>query len=213
MTLRVGLIGTTGHVGTVLNGIPLLDDVVLAAACKGSPEDDLGRIRDHEAFTPDTTEYETWQELLDAGDLDIVGICRPYSLNAEAVVASAETGAHIICEKPIATELNDLERIQQAVARNKVRLTTMLGMRLSRPFQAARQAVASGQIGEPLLVTAQKSYKFGTRPDFYRDRTTYGGTIPWVAIHAVDYARWAAGIEYTSVTAHHNNLAHPDYPG
>jgi len=84
---------------------------------------------------------------------------------------------------------------------------------LSPPFRAAHQVVASGNIGRPMLVTAQKSYKFGSRPDFYRDRKTYGGTIPWVAIHAVDYARWCAGIEYTSVSGHHANLAHPDYPG
>ena len=54
----------------------------------------------------------------------------------------------------------------------------MLGMRMEPRFQAIRREIAAGTIGEPILATAQKSYKFGeSRPDFYRDEGMYGGSI------------------------------------
>ena len=212
MALRIGMIGTDGHVGTVLNGIPQIDGAALCAYAKSHPADSLDKVHKHPAFTQDTSVYDDYHDMLEAEGLDIVGICRPYYLNAEAVIAAAEKHIHIVSEKPVATTLEDLDALEAAVKRNGVRLTAMLGMRLSPPFQAARKAVAEGLIGEPILATAQKSYIFGTRPEFYKDRTTYGGSIAWVAIHAVDYTRWAAGLDYTRVSALHGNLAHPDYP-
>ena len=145
--MKIGLIGTVGHVGTVLDGIPKNEGARLVAACKATDDDDLSRIRGHAAFTDETSEYGGFQEMLDSEDLDLVGICRPYYLNAEAVIASARRGLHIICEKPVATELSDLEQIEKAVAASGIRLTAMLGMRLSPSFRAARQAVASGDVG------------------------------------------------------------------
>ena len=197
----------------VLNGIPKIDGAALTAVAKGHPSDSLKGVCSHAAVTDRTKRYDDHLEMLDKEALDIVAICRPYSLNAEASIAAAERGIHVISEKPVATNEADLDALANAVQQNDVRLTTMLGMRLDPAIQAAQKAVADGRIGTPILATAQKSYQFGTRPDFYKRRETYGGTIPWVAIHAVDYTRWAAGLEYTWVAAHHGNLAHPDYPG
>jgi len=211
--MRVGLIGTEGHTGFVLDGILDVEGAELAACARGHADDTLDRVRRHAAFTGSTRVFDDYGDMLDTVDLDIVGVCRPYHLNAAASMAVARAGRHIVSEKPVATTLADLDALEEAVELAGVRLTAMLGMRLEPPFAAARKAVADGLIGEPILATAQKSYRFGTRPDFYRDRQTYGGSIPWVAIHAVDYTRWAAGLEYTQVAALHGNLAHPAYPG
>ena len=213
MAYRIGMIGTDGHVGMVLDGIPKIEGASLCACAKGHPGDDLDRLRKHAAFTGDTTCYDRFEDMLAAERLDIVGICRPYHLNAEASIAAAQHGAAIVSEKPVATTLEDLDRLEQTLRDTGVRFTAMFGMRLQPAFQAARKAVADGLVGRPILATGQKSYKFGVRPEFYRNRQTYGGTIPWVAIHAVDYVRWAAGLDFTRVAALHGNAAHPDYPG
>ena len=213
MALRIGMIGADGHVGTVLNGIPRIEGAALCAYAKGHPEDTFDRTGKHPAFTESTALYDDYEEMLEKEDLDIVGICRPYYLNAQASIAAAEKKVHIVSEKPVATTEADLDALEAAVERNGVRLTAMLGIRLRPAFQAARKAVAEGLIGEPILATAQKSYRFGTRPDFFRKRETYGGSIPWVAIHAIDYLRWTIGLEYTRVAGFQGNLAHPEYPG
>ena len=90
----------------------------------------------------------------------------------------------------------------------------MMNMRCFPPYRAARKAVQDGLIGEPILLTSQKSYRFGAaRPWFYKDLKTYGGTIPWAGIHCVDYMRWVSGRKYVQVSAWHGNKDHPDYPG
>jgi predicted dehydrogenase len=90
----------------------------------------------------------------------------------------------------------------------------MLAMRGLPIFQTARQAVRQGAIGEPILLSSQKSYQFGSdRPWYYQQRKTYGGTIPWVGIHSLDYMRWVSGQEYAAVAAFEGNKAHPQTPG
>ena len=117
-------------------------------------------------------------------------------------------------EKPVATTLPDLQALKKAVTDSGVRLTSMMNMRCFPPYRAARKAVQAGLIGEPILLTSQKSYRFGEqRPWFYKDLKTYGGTIPWAGIHSVDYMRWASGREYRQVSAWHGNKDHHDYPG
>ena len=49
------------------------------------------------------------------------------------------------------------------------------------------------------MLTAQKSYRFGTRPDWYYNRSLYGGTIPWVGIHAIDWIYYFANKRFRSV--------------
>ena len=211
--MRVGIIGTVGHLNYVLDGIPKMDDVDLAAAATGTPDEDLNRIRSHEAFSDQTVFYDDWTTMLDKADLDIVALCRPYPLNTEAAIAALERNIHVVSEKPVATTFDALNRLEEARVNSRARLTAMFSMRFGPPFLAARKAVADGLIGEPILATGQKSYKFGTRPHFFRERDTYGGSIPWVAIHAIDYVRWVSGLDYTQVTALHGNASHADYPG
>lgn len=213
MSLRIGQIGTDGHQNMVLNGISKIEGAKLVACAKGHDKDTLDKVKKHAAFTPDTHVYDHFEDMLKNEELDLVSICRPYALNAEASIAVAKKGIDIVSEKPVATTLSDLDKLEKAVKENNIRLSAMFGMRLSPAFRAAKQAVEQGLIGQPILATAQKSYKFGTRPGFFKQRETYGGSIPWVAIHAVDYTRWVSGLEYTQVAALHGNINHPEYPG
>jgi len=212
--IRVGLIGNDGHVGIILRSIPRLENVFLAAFAKSRPGDDVSWLRRQPAFTKDTVIYDDYNRMLEEQELDVVGVCLPYYRNAEASIKAARRGINIVSEKPVATTLADLVALEAAVKQSGVRLSAMMNMRTGPPYQAARRAVEKGWIGEPILLYAQKSYKFGrTRPWFYKERETYGGTIPWVGIHAIDYMRWTSGQEYTRVAAHHGNKAHPGYPG
>ena len=212
--VRVGVIGTDGHTDLVLGSIPSLPGVELVAFAKSRPEDDAAAVRRNKAFTDKTRIYEQFEPMLEREELDVVGVFLPYYLNAKASVAAARRGIHIVSEKPLATTLADLAALKEAVAESGVRLTSLMNMRCEPHYRAARQAVRDGLIGEPILLTSQKSYKFGaSRPWFYKDLETYGGSIPWAGIHSLDYMRWASGREYVRVSAWHGNKDHLDYPG
>lgn len=212
--LRVATIGAVGHLNYVMDGLKTDSTCVLVAAARHEPGERLDPVLNTDAARRDQPKvFEDYRQMLDEVKPDIACVCMKYYRNAEGCIAAAEHGCHVICEKPIATELEDLYRLRDTVKRTGVRLTALFGMRFEGHFLAARKAVAAGLVGEPVLASAQKSYKFGVRPDWYKDRRTFGGTIPWVAIHAIDFLRFVTGLEYTSVTAQHANKAHPDYPG
>ncbi len=212
--VRVGLIGTDGHTSVLLGTIARLPGVELTAFAKSLPDDDAAGMKRNKAFTEQTRIYDQFEEMLDSEELDVVGICLPYYRNAEASIVAARKGIHIVSEKPVATTLADLEALKKAVAQSEVRLTSLMNMRCFPAYRAARAAVQDGLIGEPILLTSQKSYRFGkARPWFYKDLKTYGGTIPWAGIHSIDYMRWTTGRKYVQVSAWHGNKDHPDYPG
>jgi predicted dehydrogenase len=86
----------------------------------------------------------------------------------------------------------------------------MLALRYDPAIFAAWKAVRAGEAGRVRLITAQKSYKLGNRPEFYRRRSSYGGTIPWVGSHAVDWMLWFSGKEPLSVHACHSSMFNGD---
>jgi len=212
--VRVGLIGTDGHTGVILESIPQLPGVEWPAFAKSLPEDDVSSLKRAKAFSEKTRIYDHFEQMLEKEELDVVGVCLPYYRNAEASIAAARRGVHVVSEKPVATTLEGLAALKTAVAQAKVRLTSMMNMRCFPPYRAARKAVQEGLIGEPILLTSQKSYRFGTtKPWFYKDLKTYGGTIPWAGIHSIDYMRWTSGRKYLRVSAWHGNKDHPEFPG
>lgn len=212
--IRVGLIGRDGHWEILLNSIPKLSNVRWTAYAKGRPDEDITWIREHPAGGRETRIYDGYQQMLEEERLEVVGVCLPFYQNAEASIAAARQGIHVLSEKPAATDLSDLLRLEQQVHRSGIQYSIMLDMRALPIFQAARQAVQRGAIGEPILISSQKSYQYGPkRPWFYKERKTYGGTIPWVGIHALDYMEWVSGQKYTHVAAYEGNKAHPQSPG
>ncbi len=206
--MKLAMIGSYGHSGTIAGGADAADDVELIAAAPWGPDDplDYARRRDVKVF-------EDWRAMLAATEPDVVGVFCPLYRNAEVAAAAAEAGAHVISEKPLATTHADLDRLRKALATAKVRIAALLTMRTEGPFRTVRRLVSEGAIGRPVLAFGQKSYPFANRDDYYRQRETYGGSIPWQAIHALDFVAWCTGQEYTSAAAMHANAAHPTHPG
>ena len=212
--IRAGLIGSDGHYEILLGSIPRLKNVEWVAYAKGEPGENTAWIEKQRAWTKKTRVYVHYQEMLEQADLDVVAVCLPFYENAGAAVAAARRGVNVLSEKPAATTLEDLDRLEKAVRESGIHYSAMLDMRGMPIFQAARKAVRAGAVGEPILVTGQKSYIWGDdRPWYYKQRKTYGGSIGWVGIHALDYMRWVSGQDYTRVAAWEGNKAHPAYPG
>jgi predicted dehydrogenase len=65
--------------------------------------------------------YTDLDELLKNGDIQIISVCTPHHLHAPQGAAAAEAGKHIVVEKPIALNLEELHRLDRAVAKAGVR--------------------------------------------------------------------------------------------
>lgn len=209
MSLRVGLIGLKGHQGTILNGIQAMDEARLVAVCDDD-EEKLASVSGWPAADDETRVFTEPREMLDAVELDIVGICGTDAERAPMILAAAERGIHVIAEKPLAMTLEELEQVRRAVADSGIHLTMLLTMRFEPPYRTMRRLIAEGAIGEVCLATMQKSYRLGERPKWQRTRVTFSGIIPFIGIHALDLIRWTTGRELTAGAAWCANVGHPE---
>jgi predicted dehydrogenase len=206
------VIAAQGHYGDIVTGIPLVKACRLVGVARSFADEPLEKITTTPAWSPTVPIYDDYRKMLDELEPDIVAVFAPYARNGQVNIEAVQHGCHVISEKPVASTLKDLDTLRAERDRMKVRVAAMLTMRFQPGFVAARRAVKDGCIGEPLLISAQKSYKWGGRPWYFKRRKDYGGSIPWVAIHAIDFIRFVTGLEFKSVTARQAVKLHKDYP-
>jgi predicted dehydrogenase len=207
--LNVGLAGLKGHQGIILAGIAELPDVRLAAVA----DDDASALEGVPRWPSsddDTRCYTDYRQMLEEGDLDIVGVCGTDGERAEMLIACAGAGVHILSEKPLTMTLEELEEVREAVDAARVRLSMLLTMRFEPAYRVLHEQIASGRIGEVCLASMQKSYRLGNRPEWQRDRMTFSGIVPFIGIHALDLIRWTTGRDFTAAMAFQSNCGHPD---
>lgn len=209
---RIGFIGASGHWNYVVQGMAKLPNTEFAAVAPSFEGEDVSALLNHSLAGSKTKHYPNYLELLDQEKLDLVSITPRYDLIAPIAIEAARRGIHPIAEKPVALSLNSLAELKEAVQQSGVRLTTMFGLRYQPAFYTAKKLMELGALGEPALIWGQKSYRWGTnRPEWYKSRETYGSTISWVGIHALDWARWLSGLEYAEIFGYHSTIVHQDY--
>jgi predicted dehydrogenase len=156
--------------------------------------------------------FDTPQRLFDEFGPDVVSIGAVYGHNGEVAAQALERNIAVVSDKPVAATWTQLERLRELVKDTQRILLTEFPFRAQSEFRAARAAVQSGAIGEVVLATAQKSYRFGdSRPAWYANRDDYGGTLLWVASHGIDAIHFCSGQEFRRVIGVQGNLAKPDY--
>lgn len=136
--------------------------------------------------------------LLDNPDIDAVVICSPTDLHAIMIEEAAAAGKHIFCEKPIARTLKEIDKALDAVAKASVKLQIGFNRRFDANFARVRQAIASGEIGEPHLLHII-SRDPGPPPIEYVKVS--GGMFLDMTIHDFDMARFLIGEDVEEVFA------------
>ncbi len=149
--------------------------------------------------------YDDYKAMIDAEKPDIAIVNPWFNDNGKVALFCCEHGIHTFCEKPLATDFETLDKLKKTASKSGIILAGMFDSRYMPHFKTVKNAIISGEIGEVRLMNSRKSYKLGTRPDFYKSRETYCGILPWVAIHAIDWMAWLSGEKYTNVTALHSS--------
>jgi 1,5-anhydro-D-fructose reductase (1,5-anhydro-D-mannitol-forming) len=198
MKLRWGIVSTAGIADTAV--LPALKRRNGEVSCVVSRE--AARA---EAFAARhgipvaTTSYEA---LLARDDVDAVYIGTPNALHAEQVRAAAAAGKHVLCEKPLATTVEDARAAIEACRAAGVRLGVNFQARHNDAVIAARDLVARGAIGEVVLVECEVAYPGGAPAGWRADRGLAGlGTAHNLGVHAFDLIRHLTGSEFTEVAA------------
>lgn len=152
----------------------------------------------------DTVYYQTYEELLKT-DIDAVVVTSENNQHKEHVIAAAKAGKHVLCEKPLATNLEDMEKMIRACEQNNVILGTAFPVRFNTPIQQAKNIIDQGVLGDILAI---KGTNRGTNPGgwFIDPEKSGGGAVLDHTVHVVDIMRWFTGAEVTEVYAEIGSL-------
>lgn len=158
----------------------------------------------------DVRYYDDYRVMLDKVGAEAVSVGAVYAHNGEVVCEGLRRGLKICSDKPVVATHELLSEMR--VLANGGVLVTEFNLRSDRAFRAAREAVRLDLIGVPVLATGQKSYKFGeSRPEFYKSRVDYSGTVLWIASHAIDFVWFVTRKHFERVVGVGGNVARREY--
>ena len=194
--MKVCFIGACGHWNQAYHYLKTRQDIAFCGFAPGSKDENrVNSIDDSIPF------FQDYCAMLDMTKPDLAVVSPVFGLTGKVILACAERGVDVFAEKPVAATLEELEQVKAAVTRCGIRFCAMHYLRFTPSFYHAAQMVRSGKIGKLQMITAQKSYKYGIRPNWYHIPELYGGTIPWVGIHAIDWIAYFSGKRFVNVTA------------
>jgi len=144
--------------------------------------------------------YEQYEECLGREDVDAVYIALPNTLHAEYTARAAQAGAHVLCEKPMATTEADCRRMITACDDAGVKLMIAYRLHFEPANLAVIEAVKSGRLGELRMFSSDFSYQ--VKPDNIRTQAELGGGAIWdIGVYCLNAARYLFRAEPREVVA------------
>lgn len=147
------------------------------------------------------------KDVFDNSDVDAVVICSPTDLHADHMIAAAQAGKDIFCEKPIAIELQRTKEALQAVEDAGVLLQLGFNRRFDHNFRHIRQLVQQGTLGEVHIVNITSRDPAPPPIEYVK---VSGGIFMDMAIHDFDMARYMVGSEVVEVYASASVMIDPE---
>jgi myo-inositol 2-dehydrogenase/D-chiro-inositol 1-dehydrogenase len=193
--VRVGVLGT-GRIGSMhaellahqVDGATLAVVYDVDATLAGTV---ARRLRVETARDPD--------ELVGAADVDAVAVCSSTDTHVALIEAAAATGKAVFCEKPIAHDLEQVDRALAVVERAGVLFMVGFNRRFDPAHRSVRDAVANGEVGDVhvLRITSRDP-----EPPPLAYARVSGGIFLDMTVHDFDLARFITGSEVVEVVAH-----------
>ncbi len=209
LMLNVVQIGAIGHYAYALPTAKKYEMNFCAVSFPHEEDDRERAMKNFGKFGFSPRVYEDWKVMLETERPDVAVVNTVMAKNGEIAMTALSMGISVFCEKPVATTISALDKLEKTYYEAKARYAEknlcfcgMFGIDYLPHFETAYRFVKSGGIGDVRLANAQKSYRMGNRERFYSDREQYGGTIPWVGIHAIEWVERIGGLRPVSVTAY-----------
>ena len=145
-----------------------------------------------------TAFFADYKQMLTEAGIDVVSICTPSGLHSEMAVAAAKAGIHVLCEKPMAITVPQINAMIEAVDKAGVKMEVIFQRRTYPTTQRVREAVQAGVLGQMTLGDAY--LKYYRSPAYYKSadwRATWaldgGGALMNQGVHGIDVLAWVMG--------------------
>jgi D-xylose 1-dehydrogenase (NADP+, D-xylono-1,5-lactone-forming) len=134
--------------------------------------------------------FGSYQAMLDSDQIDAVYIGLPNHLHTEWSIRAMQAGKHVLCEKPFALTLADVDAMIEASQKYQRVLAEAFMYRHHPQTKIVGEWVQNGRIGEPIVVKSVFNYKLSDRTDV-RLKPEYGGGCLWdVGVYPMSFAQY-----------------------
>ena len=202
--IRVGIVGF-GFMGrTHYRCWKALEDVEIAAICEVNPKitedakekiDNIGQAEDF-VDLGGLDIYRDLDDMLDGAGLDAVSITLPTYLHAESSIKALSTGMHVLCEKPMALNVEDCLRMIEAAEQSDRILQIGHCVRFWPEYAIARDIVESGEYSKVIAATFQRLSAAPTwsADNWLMNEKRSGGMALDLHIHDADFVQYLFGM-------------------
>lgn len=189
--IQWGILGLGKIAASFAKDLALVPEANLKAVASRS-------LQKAEAFATEweaDTCYGSYQELLADPEVDVIYIATPHTLHCEQTIMALEAGKHVLCEKPLGINGEEVERMLTAAEKAGVFLMEALWSRFNPALRAAVEKIKSGELGAPKYLKADFAF-----PALHRDPdgrllnpALAGGSLLDIGIYPVFLAYWVLG--------------------
>ncbi len=138
--------------------------------------------------------YDSYEDMLNSTEIDVIDICVPSHLHEEFAIRAARAKKHILLEKPIAMNLDGATKIVEAAEQNNVRLMVGQTMRFWPEYVKIKELYDRGVLGEVKSVYAAR---LGQEPNWdngwYKDPAKSGELMLNLTLHDIDFLHYLLG--------------------
>ena len=195
--IRVGVIGV-GRWGlehlAAYRGLPNVGVIAIADSA-GDRVEEVGRALE---IPHRFTRYE---ELCALAELDAVSIVTPESEHLGPVLAAARSGKHILVEKPLATNAQEVQRMIEAATEAHVILMPGHILRFEPRYALIKEKLVNGELGTIVSIQARRNRTKETRQKYARAHPVFAA-----AIHDIDILLWYTNTSVRKVRGFHRNV-------
>jgi predicted dehydrogenase len=139
----------------------------------------------------------SFDEILGMADIDVVDVCTPPTLHVPQTLAAIAADKHVICEKPLAGSLAEVDQLIAVERAAKRRIMPVFQYRFGNGLQKAKRIVELGLAGRPYLATIETAWKrtaaYYAVPWRGKWETELGGVLVTQAIHSHDIMTYLMG--------------------
>lgn len=129
-------------------------------------------------------------KIISESGCEIVDICLPNFLHADATIKAANAGKHVIIEKPLAVTLEEADAMIAACKKAGVKLMYAEELCFAPKYERARQLVKEGAIGEIYMLKQSEKHSGPHSDWFYDVNLAGGGVLMDMGCHAMEWFRW-----------------------
>ncbi len=139
--------------------------------------------------------YGSYQDMLDDPGIDVVYNSLPNNLHAEWSIRALQAGKHVLCEKPLATTLEEVDAMRTAAQRSGLNLTEAFMYRHHPQTIKVKELLNSGILGKVHLIKGEFTFNIGDEGDVRLKPELGGGSIWDIGCYPISYTRYILDAE------------------